>query len=251
MTTQHEAAHEKERGKRLVETKRGTKRASGSTMKKPGKSARPLMHSSHGSHAKGASRVAVDAGEGGHVSATPRKRSTRLSVSTASTTSKGASAASKSKETGSKVARPKIADGPVPRLRKGKAPPPSAGESLASDSARELAVAIAIAALDKKAVGLEVLDVAGRVDYADFLVLMTGRSDRQVQALAQGIEAALREKGKRPLSVEGLPHASWVLMDFGDVVVHVFQDDARSSYDLDGLWMDARRIPLPIPDELR
>jgi ribosome-associated protein len=122
---------------------------------------------------------------------------------------------------------------------------------VASDAARELAVAIATAARDKKAVGLEVLDVAGRVDYADFLVLMTGRSDRQVQALAQGIEAALREKGKRPLSVEGLPHASWVLMDFGDVVVHVFQDEARTSYDLDGLWMDARRIPLPIPDDLR
>ena len=78
-----------------------------------------------------------------------------------------------------------------------------------------------------------------------------GAITRPVQALAHGIEAALREKGKRPLSVEGLPHASWVLMDFGDVVVHVFQDDARSSYDLDGLWMDARRIPVPIPEELR
>lgn len=129
--------------------------------------------------------------------------------------------------------------------------PSPPAESLATDSARELAVAIASAALDKKALGLEVLDVAGKVDYADFLVLMTGRSDRQVQALAQGIEEALRAKGRRPLSVEGLPHASWVLMDFGDVVVHVFQDDARSSYDLDGLWMDARRIPVPIPDELR
>jgi ribosome-associated protein len=129
--------------------------------------------------------------------------------------------------------------------------PSPPAESLATDSARDLAVAIATAALDKKALGLEVLDVAGKVDYADFLVLMTGRSDRQVQALAQGIEEALRQKGRRPLSVEGLPHASWVLMDFGDVVVHVFQDDARSSYDLDGLWMDARRIPLPIPDELR
>jgi ribosome-associated protein len=129
--------------------------------------------------------------------------------------------------------------------------PSPPAESLATDSARELAVAIATAALDKKALGLEVLDVAGKVDYADFLVLMTGRSDRQVQALAQGIEDALRQKGRRPLSVEGLPHASWVLMDFGDVVVHVFQDDARSSYDLDGLWMDARRIPVPIPDELR
>ena len=124
-------------------------------------------------------------------------------------------------------------------------------ESMASDSARRLAIDIAAAALDKKAVGLEILDVAGSVDYADFLVLMSGRSDRQVAALAEGIEEALRLHGRRPLNVEGQKNAHWVLMDFGDVVVHVFQDDARSSYDLDGLWMDARRIPLPIPEELR
>lgn len=122
-------------------------------------------------------------------------------------------------------------------------------QSLATDEARELAVAIAIAALDKKAVGLEVLDVAGKVDYADFLVLMSGRSDRQVVALSQAIEESLRKKGRRAVSVEGLPHANWVLMDFGDVVVHVFQDDARHLYDIEGLWMDARRIPVPVPEE--
>lgn len=111
-------------------------------------------------------------------------------------------------------------------------------------------MAIAIAALDKKAVGLEVLDVAGKVDYADFLVLMSGRSDRQVVALSQSIEETLRKKGRRALSVEGLPHANWVLMDFGDVVVHVFQDDARHLYDIEGLWVDARRIPVPAPAEM-
>jgi ribosome-associated protein len=115
----------------------------------------------------------------------------------------------------------------------------------ASDDAREVAVAIAVAALDKKAHALEILDVSGKVDYADFLVLMSGKSDRQVSALAQGIEDALRRKGRHALSIEGLPHAVWVLMDFGDVVVHVFQEDSRQLYDLDGLWMDARRIPLP------
>jgi ribosome-associated protein len=88
--------------------------------------------------------------------------------------------------------------------------------------------------------------VSGKVDYADFLVLMTGRSDRQVAALSQGIEDALGKLGKRALSVEGMPSARWVLMDFGDVVVHVFQEDARDLYDLEGLWMDARRIPVPI-----
>lgn len=118
--------------------------------------------------------------------------------------------------------------------------------SEASDEARELAVVIAVSALEKKATGLEVIDVAGKVDYADFLVLMSGRSDRHVAALAAGIEEALRKRNKRALAVEGLPHANWVLMDFGDVVVHVFQDDARATYDIDGLWMDARRVPVPI-----
>ncbi len=127
------------------------------------------------------------------------------------------------------------------------APERNAWGSVASEAARETARAIAVAALDKKAVGLEILDVAGRVDYADFLVIMTGRSDRHAHALAQGIEEALKKQGLRPLAVEGLPHGSWVLMDFGDVVVHVFQDEARQLYDLEGLWLDARRLPVPAP----
>jgi ribosome-associated protein len=117
--------------------------------------------------------------------------------------------------------------------------------SMATESSRDTAAAIAVAALDKKAVGLEILDVAGKVDYADFLVIMTGRSDRHAQALAQGIEESLKKKGVRPVAVEGLPHGLWVLMDYGDVVVHVFQDEARQLYDLDGLWLDARRLPVP------
>jgi ribosome-associated protein len=120
-----------------------------------------------------------------------------------------------------------------------------AGWSVASEAARERATAIAIAALDKKAVGIEILDVAGKVDYADFLVIMTGRSDRHTQALAQGIEEALKSKGVRPMAVEGLPHGSWVLMDFGDVVVHVFLDETRQLYDIEGLWLDARRLSVP------
>ena len=137
-------------------------------------------------------------------------------------------------------------------LRKTRAPidPATADRtgtwSVASESARNTATAIAIAALDKKAVGLEILDVAGKVDYADFLVVMTGRSDRHAQALAQGIEEALKKQGVRPVALEGLQHGNWVLMDFGDVVVHVFQDDSRRLYDIEGLWMDARRLPVPV-----
>jgi ribosome-associated protein len=133
---------------------------------------------------------------------------------------------------------------PPKRVRVAEAPVPGA-VSVASESARDTAATIAMAAIEKKAIALEILDVAGRVDYADFLVIMTGRSDRHAQSLTQGIEDALRKKGVRPTAIEGLQQGSWVLMDFGDVVVHVFQDDARQLYDIDGLWLDARRLPVP------
>jgi ribosome-associated protein len=115
-----------------------------------------------------------------------------------------------------------------------------------SNKAQELAVSIAIAGLDKKAIAIEILDVTGKVDYADFLVVMTGRSDRHVHSIATGIEEALSRKNKvKPLSVEGLSTATWVLLDFGDVVVHVFQEDSRRLYDIEGLWIDAGRVSLP------
>ena len=117
---------------------------------------------------------------------------------------------------------------------------------MASEGARKLAIDIAAAALEKKAVGLEILDVAGRVDYADFLVLMSGRSDRQVSALADGIDEALRLRGRRPLNIEGKESSRWILMDYGDVIVHVFLEDVRSQYDLEGLWEDARRLPVSV-----
>lgn len=117
--------------------------------------------------------------------------------------------------------------------------------SAAAKESRDLALVVATAALEKKALAVEILDVVGKVDYADFLVLMTGRSSRQVDALAQAIEEACAKKKKRVFSVEGLPAAAWVLLDFGDVVVHIFQEEARGLYDIEGLWLDAARLPVP------
>lgn len=111
-------------------------------------------------------------------------------------------------------------------------------------SAAELAQWVAQAGLDKKATDIRIVDVRGRVDYADYLVVLTGASDRHVAAIARGIEAELARAGVKCLPLEGLPQASWVLIDFVDVVVHVFQADSRGSYDLDGLWMDAPQVPL-------
>ncbi len=147
-----------------------------------------------------------------------------------------ADAVSASRERARPPKRARLVDVPAP------AP---AADGMASDSARDTAATIAMAAIEKKALALEILDVAGKVDYADFLVIMTGRSDRHAQALTQGIEDALRKKGVRPTAIEGLQQGLWVLIDYGDVVVHVFQDEARQLYDIDGLWLDARRLPVP------
>lgn len=138
------------------------------------------------------------------------------------------------------------------KLKKPKRPTPSssrpgAGRLTRPDTARAQAIALeaAKAGLDKKAGGVEIIDVTGKVDYADYLVVMTGQSDRHVAAIADSVEAELAKSGTRAISTEGLPAAEWVLIDFVDVVVHVFVEELRSLYDLDGLWMDARRIPVP------
>jgi ribosome-associated protein len=204
-----------------------------------------------------AKKTAAPAGRGQSSRERPRIHSSHGSRTIPAPRSDASLAARKSPEkTAVKTSSAKLPSLKGPITKGPAAPKKAAGRasdspSVATDDARELATWIAVAALDKKAVGLEILDVAGKVDYADFLILMTGRSDRQVVALSQGIEEALRKKSRRPLSVEGLPTASWVLMDYGDVVVHVFQDDARGLYDLEGLWMDARRLPVPLPDGIR
>jgi ribosome-associated protein len=120
----------------------------------------------------------------------------------------------------------------------------SASRSHSLEKSRTIALLAAQAGLEKKATGVEIIDVTGKVDYADYLVLMTGASDRNVAAIAHEVDASLTSKGHACMSIEGLPAANWVLIDFVDVVVHVFQRDVRSLYDLDGLWMDADRIPV-------
>jgi ribosome-associated protein len=95
------------------------------------------------------------------------------------------------------------------------------------------------AALDRKARDVVALDVRGIASFADVFVLATGTSDRHVRAVADAIDAALRERGERPLGVEGEGDGRWVLMDLGDVIVHVFLKEVRDYYDLERLWSDA------------
>lgn len=98
------------------------------------------------------------------------------------------------------------------------------------------------AALGKKAEGLVVLDVRGLTSIADAFVICSGRSNRQVSAIADHIERFLKKKGIRPLGVEGKGEGHWVLMDYGNVIIHVFYSETRTFYDLEGLWVDAKKI---------
>ena len=118
--------------------------------------------------------------------------------------------------------------------------PPSSDDQVVG---RELALKVAEAGLDKKAARIEIIDVRGKVDYTDYVVVMSGRSDRQVAAIARGIEEDVKHKyGARCSGVEGLPQGNWVLLDFGDVVVHIFHQDTRGYYNLEALWLDADRV---------
>jgi ribosome-associated protein len=102
-------------------------------------------------------------------------------------------------------------------------------------------------ALEKKACDLVVMAVRELTSIADYFIICSGRSDRQVQSIAQGIEENLSGAGLSPLSVEGANRGHWVLMDFSDVIVHIFYEPVREFYDLDGLWDHAPRIELPEP----
>jgi ribosome-associated protein len=98
------------------------------------------------------------------------------------------------------------------------------------------------AALEKKAEGVVVLDLRGLTSIADAFIICNGRSNRQVSAIADHIERFLRKQSIKPLSVEGKGEGHWVLLDYGHVIIHVFYETTRAFYDLEGLWIDARRI---------
>jgi ribosome-associated protein len=91
------------------------------------------------------------------------------------------------------------------------------------------------------------LDVRQAVSFADIFVVATGRSDRQVRAIGAGIAEALAKLGEKPLGIEGEEEGRWLLMDFGDVIVHVFQPEVRRHYDLERLWSEAAVLDLAKP----
>ena len=104
------------------------------------------------------------------------------------------------------------------------------------------ALAAASAIDDKKGLGVVLLDVSSLLGITDVFVIATGTSRRHVRTLAEEAEAQLKTEDRRPLRREGVDDGSWVLLDYGDVVLHVFDEETRSYYDLERLWGDAPRL---------
>ena len=113
--------------------------------------------------------------------------------------------------------------------------------------AREKALLLCGFALEKKAQDLALLEVGELTTIADYFIICSGRSDRHVQSIAEGLKEDGRPHGLRPLAAEGITRGQWVLMDFSDVLVHIFYEPVRRFYDLDGLWAGASTVELPEP----
>ena len=111
---------------------------------------------------------------------------------------------------------------------------------------KEWALAAARAASEIKATDIMVIDVAGVLVVTDYFVIATGNTPIQVRAIADEVEDKLREEcGLKPIGREGVSEGKWVLLDFGDLVIHVFQPEERDFYRLEKLWGDAPRVALP------
>lgn len=107
---------------------------------------------------------------------------------------------------------------------------------------KEIALLCMAAAQRKKGFDLLLLDVGTISGYTDYLLLASGRSTRQASSIAEGVERALKKAGVKALGRDGLKEGRWALIDFGDVVVHVFHQPVREFYDLESLWSDAPRV---------
>lgn len=111
-------------------------------------------------------------------------------------------------------------------------------------SAEERAIKCAAFALDKKALNVKVLEIKKISSIADYLVLASGRSDKQVQAIADSVKTGLKPFD-RPIDMEGADQGRWVVIDYGDIIVHVFQEEVRAMYNLEELWGRAPQLAIP------
>ncbi len=118
------------------------------------------------------------------------------------------------------------------------------GRAEGSQESQEVALAAARAAAAKQAEDIAILDVHGLIVITDYFVICSGGTERQVKTIVEEVERALRDLDRKPLRREGETEARWVLLDYVDVVVHVFAEEERDYYDLERLWRDAPRVEL-------
>ena len=111
-----------------------------------------------------------------------------------------------------------------------------------ADTSRELAKKIAEIASDHKAIDIVVLDLRSLTSFADYFVIVSGASDRQVGAIAEAVRQDIKAMGRLPISEEGLRAGHWALLDYGDVILHIFYGEDREYYQLERLWHDAPRV---------
>lgn len=114
----------------------------------------------------------------------------------------------------------------------------------AQPSPEQLWRSVVEAAEEKQAKDIKILDLREITTFADFFVIASGSNARQIQAIADEIETQLKQLGEYPNSIEGYQNAEWVLVDYGDYLIHIFSDKARQYYDLERLWRDAKIIAL-------
>ncbi|MEZ4531518.1 MAG: ribosome silencing factor [Thermomicrobiales bacterium] len=110
------------------------------------------------------------------------------------------------------------------------------------DSARDLALRIAEILADTPASDTVVLDIRGLSTFSDFFVICSGENERQLRAIAEKLQEELREEGVRPQRVEGTPRSGWIVLDYNDAIVHVFDRDLRDFYRMERLWAEAPRL---------
>lgn len=162
----------------------------------------------------------------------------KAAIKTSSATVKKLEAKGRAASTGAKK---KVAAPKAPREKKAPREQSRAPSPMTNPEARKLAERAADLILDKKGEEVVVVDVCGRTGYTDYLVIASGETERQVSAIAQHVEVTLKGEGQRVLSAEGHTPGQWVLLDYGDVIVHLFTGEARPFYDLEGMWPDAPR----------
>lgn len=119
-----------------------------------------------------------------------------------------------------------------------------------SEEAKKKALHLAETAIGKKGYNPIILEIGKVNPFTDYFLLISARSDRHVQAIADAIYEDLKRKKDGVLGVEGYEEGKWVLIDGGDVVIHIFQEKVRSYYDLEGLWIDAPRVPVEVDEKV-